>query len=85
MIIRIRIAFFVALGIGLVSAASAQIFPGDGVPNEVYAASFVWKDRSQSHVMQGREIEAPPWSFACITDHGPAPCGAHVWAYGDAN
>jgi hypothetical protein len=85
MVIRIRIAFFIALVVGMASAASAQIFPGDGVRYEVYTTPFVWKDRSQSHVMQGREVAAPPWSFACMTDHGPSPCDAHVWAYGNAN
>jgi hypothetical protein len=33
----------------------------------------------------GRQIAAPPWSFACITDHGPAPCDQLIWAYGNVN
>jgi hypothetical protein len=30
----------------------------------------------------GRQIEAPSWSFACTTDHGPSRCGEPIWAYG---
>jgi hypothetical protein len=38
--------------------------------------------RLQGYGIEGREIVAPPWSFACMTDHGPSECGAHVWFYG---
>jgi hypothetical protein len=31
---------------------------------------------------EGREIAAPPWSAACMTDHGPSDCGEPVWIYG---
>jgi hypothetical protein len=27
---------------------------------------------------EGRELPAPPWSFACMTDHGPSDCGEPV-------
>ena len=30
----------------------------------------------------GRQVEAPPWSFACIEDSGPSRCGEPMWAYG---
>jgi hypothetical protein len=30
----------------------------------------------------GREVAAPPWSAACITDHGPSQCGEPMWIYG---
>ena len=30
----------------------------------------------------GREVAAPPWSAACMTDHGPSECGEPVWVYG---
>jgi hypothetical protein len=35
----------------------------------------------------GREVAAPPWSAACMTDHGPSQCGEPMWIYGsrDAN
>jgi hypothetical protein len=31
---------------------------------------------------QGREVAAPPWSAACMTDHGPSECGEPMWVYG---
>ena len=37
--------------------------------------------RPPAHVLKGREIEAPPWSFACMTDHGPRPCNEPMWVY----
>ena len=30
----------------------------------------------------GREVAAPPWSFACTTDQGPSQCGEPMWVYG---
>jgi len=31
---------------------------------------------------EGRQITAPPWSAACMTDHGPSDCGEPMWVYG---
>jgi hypothetical protein len=31
---------------------------------------------------EGRQIAAPPWSAACMTDHGPSDCGEPMWVYG---
>jgi hypothetical protein len=31
---------------------------------------------------EGRQIEAPPWSFACSSDQGPRECGEPMWIYG---
>jgi hypothetical protein len=30
----------------------------------------------------GREVAAPSWSAACMTDHGPSDCGEPMWVYG---
>jgi hypothetical protein len=30
----------------------------------------------------GREVAAPPWSAACMTDHGPSHCDEPMWIYG---
>jgi hypothetical protein len=30
----------------------------------------------------GREVAAPSWSAACMTDHGPSQCGEPMWVYG---
>jgi hypothetical protein len=31
---------------------------------------------------EAREVAAPPWSAACMTDHGPSQCGEPMWIYG---
>ncbi|MGB6397951.1 MAG: hypothetical protein WBF73_20040 [Bradyrhizobium sp.] len=31
---------------------------------------------------EGREVAAPPWSAACMTDHGPTECDEPMWVYG---
>jgi hypothetical protein len=36
----------------------------------------------QAYGIEGREIIAPPWSAACMTDHGPSECGEPMWIYG---
>src|SRR6266566_9106694 len=38
--------------------------------------------RSHSNAIEGRQIAAPPWSAACMTDHGPSECGEPIWIYG---
>ena len=38
--------------------------------------------RAQRYGIEGREIAAPPWSAACMTDHGPSECGEPMWIYG---
>jgi hypothetical protein len=30
----------------------------------------------------GREVPAPPWSFACMSDQGSRECGEPMWVYG---
>jgi hypothetical protein len=66
MFAKITLATFVALAAGL------------GAASEAYAA----RARVVSPMTQGREIVAPPWSFACINDQGPTECGEPMWAYG---
>ena len=36
----------------------------------------------QAYGSEGREVAAPPWSAACMTDHGPSECGEPMWIYG---
>jgi hypothetical protein len=31
---------------------------------------------------EGREVAAPSWSAACMTDHGPTECDEPMWVYG---
>jgi hypothetical protein len=37
--------------------------------------------RAPTHGIEGHEIAAPPWSAACMTDHGPSECGEPMWIY----
>jgi len=37
---------------------------------------------TQTFGIQGREVAAPPWSDACMTDHGPSECDEPMWVYG---
>ena len=32
--------------------------------------------------LEGHEVAAPPWSAACMSDHGPSECGEPMWVYG---
>ena len=36
----------------------------------------------QAYGINGREVAAPPWSAACMTDHGPSQCDEPMWIYG---
>ena len=38
--------------------------------------------RPQGYEIEGREIAAPPWSFACVNDQGPQQCDEPMWVYG---
>jgi hypothetical protein len=49
------------------------------IMSPVHAREFV--DERLSHTVTGHEVPAPPWSFACMTDHGPSPCGEPMWVY----
>jgi hypothetical protein len=37
---------------------------------------------TQAYRSVGREVAAPPWSAACMTDHGPSQCDEPMWIYG---
>jgi hypothetical protein len=38
--------------------------------------------RAHESQIVGREVAAPPWSAACMTDHGPSQCDEPMWVYG---
>jgi hypothetical protein len=41
---------------------------------------------AQAHgIFGGREVAAPPWSAACMTDPGPRECGEPMWIYGSSD
>jgi hypothetical protein len=46
------------------------------------ARTYESHDQRQAYVTGGREVAAPPWSDACMTDHGPSQCGEPMWVYG---
>jgi hypothetical protein len=41
--------------------------------------------RAPAYGLEGREVAAPPWSAACMTDHGPSECGEPMWIYGSGD
>ena len=41
--------------------------------------------KAEAQRPEGREVAAPPWSAACMTDHGPSVCGEPMWVYGGSD
>ena len=41
--------------------------------------------RAPAYATEGHEVAAPPWSAACMTDHGPSECGEPMWVYGSSD
>jgi hypothetical protein len=37
--------------------------------------------QSQAYGTKSREVAAPLWSAACMTDQGPSQCGEPMWVY----
>jgi hypothetical protein len=48
--------------------------------SQAFAKEVVHSHPSFAEV--GREVAAPPWSFACTSDQGPSQCGEPMWVYG---
>jgi hypothetical protein len=48
----------------------------------VAALSTLIATQPQASGIEGREVAAPPWSAACMTDHGPSVCNEPMWVYG---
>jgi hypothetical protein len=55
--------------------------PGARLRSGPYALAIAGKYRPLVSGLRGRQVEAPPWSFACMTDHGPRPCREPMWVY----
>jgi hypothetical protein len=53
-------------------------------PTTAQERSYKSGARAQAYGIAGREIAAPPWSAACMTDHGPSECGEPMWIYGSS-
>jgi hypothetical protein len=37
--------------------------------------------QARANRIESREVAAPPWSAACMTDYGPSLCGEPKWLY----
>jgi hypothetical protein len=57
-----------ALSLAMSAAAQARTFERSVLP--------------QVQTEEGREVAAPSWSAACMTDQGPTQCGQPMWVYG---
>jgi hypothetical protein len=60
--------------------AALLLVPSLAAPAMVHART---QDSSiPPRAVEGREVAAPSWSAACMTDHGPSQCGEPMWVYG---
>jgi len=44
--------------------------------------SMMIATEARANSIEGREVAAPPWSAACMTDHGPSLSGEPICVYG---
>jgi hypothetical protein len=64
----------------LLALVVTTTFTVPAVAREAYAGAA--RDAYAAAGAFGREVPAPPWSAACMTDHGPSECGEPMWVYG---
>jgi hypothetical protein len=57
--------------------ATLLLVPSLATPVAVQARSS-----NPPQAIEGREVAAPSWSAACMTDQGPSQCGEPMWVYG---
>jgi hypothetical protein len=57
--------------------AMLLLVPSLAMPVAVQARSSI-----PPRAVEGREVAAPSWSAACMTDHGPSQCDEPMWVYG---
>lgn len=62
--------------------AALLLVPSLAMPAMVQARTHESSIPPQAFGIEGREVAAPPWSAACMTDHGPSQCGEPMWVYG---
>jgi hypothetical protein len=65
--------------------AALLLIPSLAAPVAVQARTYDSNIRPQASGSEGREVAAPPWSAACMTDHGPSQCDEPMWVYGSSN
>ena len=62
--------------------ATLLLIPSLAAPAMVQARTHEGDVSSRPFAIEGREVAAPPWSAACMTDHGPSQCDEPMWVYG---
>jgi hypothetical protein len=62
--------------------AALFLVPSLATPTTAQERTHKRATRAPTSVIEGRQIAAPPWSAACMTDHGPSECGEPMWIYG---
>jgi hypothetical protein len=62
--------------------AALLLAPVLAVPAALQARTYESRMLPQAFATEGREIAAPPWSAACMNDHGPSQCDEPMWVYG---
>ena len=62
--------------------AALLLVPSLATPTTAQEPTHKSVTRAQTYGIESREIAAPPWSAACMTDHGPSECGEPMWIYG---
>jgi hypothetical protein len=68
--------------------AALLLIPSLATPTTAHerASKIAAREAAQAHgIVGGREVAAPPWSAACMTDHGPSECGEPMWIYGSSD
>jgi hypothetical protein len=63
--------------------AALLLVPSLAAPAVVLARTQ--DSKIQTQAIEGREVAAPSWSAACMTDHGPSQCGEPMWVYGSSD
>ena len=53
--------------------------------NRAHGTQPTLASRLQGYRIEGREIAAPPFSFACMNDQGPQQCDEPMWVYGGSD
>jgi hypothetical protein len=61
--------------------AALLLVPSLAMPVMALARTNESNGLSQTYE-SGREVAAPPWSFACTNDQGPQQCDQPMWVYG---
>jgi hypothetical protein len=62
--------------------AALLLVPSLATPTTAHERTHKSVTRGHTYEIEGRQIAAPPWSAACMTDHGPSECGEPMWIYG---